>query len=154
MAFRLGALFDLTGRTALVTGGNSGIGLAMARALGLAGADIMLAARRQEETASAIAELTREGILARGILVDLAAIKDTAILCIEGERDDISGIGQTKAALKVTPNLPEKLKKYHLAPEVGHYGIFNGSRWRTSIAPVVEGWVRSHSMARKLSVVA
>lgn len=73
MTFRLGALFDLTGRTALVTGGNSGIGLAMARALGLAGADIMLAARRQEETARAIAELTREGIFARGIPVDLAA---------------------------------------------------------------------------------
>ena len=57
-------------------------------------------------------------------------------------------------ALKVTPNLPEKLKKYHLAPEVGHYGIFNGSRWRTSIAPVVEGWIRSNATARKLSVVA
>ena len=90
----------------------------------------------------------------RDIRVDLGAIRDTAILCIEGERDDISGIGQTKAALKVTPNLPEKLKKYHLAPEVGHYGIFNGSRWRTSIAPVVEGWIKSNSAARRLSVVA
>jgi len=90
----------------------------------------------------------------RGILVDLAAIRDTAILCIEGERDDISGIGQTKAALKVTPNLPEKLKKYHLAPDVGHYGIFNGSRWRATIAPVVEGWIKSNSAARRLSVVA
>jgi poly(3-hydroxybutyrate) depolymerase len=90
----------------------------------------------------------------RDIRVDLAAIRDTAILCIEGERDDISGIGQTKAALKVTPNLPEKLKKYHLAPEVGHYGIFNGSRWRNAIAPVVEGWIRSNTGARKLSVVA
>ncbi len=53
MAFRLGALFDLTGRTALVTGGNSGIGLAMARALGLAGARVILVARRQDELAAA-----------------------------------------------------------------------------------------------------
>lgn len=77
----------------------------------------------------------------RGKAVDLGDITDTAILCIEGENDDISGIGQTKAALKVTPNLPEKLKKYHIAPSVGHYGIFNGSRWRSSIAPVVDEWI-------------
>ncbi|MGL4441519.1 MAG: SDR family NAD(P)-dependent oxidoreductase, partial [Bosea sp. (in: a-proteobacteria)] len=55
MAFRLGHLFDLSGRTALITGGNSGIGLAMARALGLAGASVVLAARRQGETAEACA---------------------------------------------------------------------------------------------------
>lgn len=93
----------------------------------------------------------------RGQAVDLGAITDTAILCIEGERDDISGIGQTKAALKVTPNLPEDMKQYLLAPEVGHYGIFNGSRWRASIAPVVEQWIgkfEKKAKGRKLSVVA
>ncbi len=93
--------------------------------------------------------LPKGELVHRGILVDLAAIKDTAILCIEGERDDISGIGQTKAALKVTPGLPEKMKKYHLAPEVGHYGIFNGSRWRSAIAPVVDGWIAAHDKAAK-----
>ncbi len=93
--------------------------------------------------------LPKGELVHRGVLVDLAAIKDTAILCIEGERDDISGIGQTKAALKVTPGLPEKLKKYHLAPEVGHYGIFNGTRWRSSIAPVVDGWIAAHDKATK-----
>ena len=72
MAFRLASLFDLTGRTALVTGGNSGIGLAMARALGLAGATVVLAARRQDETAEAVAGLSREDITARGLPVDLA----------------------------------------------------------------------------------
>ena len=77
----------------------------------------------------------------RGRLVDLGAISDTALLAVEGERDDISGIGQTRAALTVATGLPEAMKHYLLAPEVGHYGIFNGSRWRNSIAPVVESWI-------------
>jgi len=77
----------------------------------------------------------------RGKKVDLGKIKDTAILAIEGERDDISGIGQTKAALKLTTGLAETKKRYHLAPEVGHYGIFNGSKWRERIAPILEEWI-------------
>ncbi len=70
--FRLSNLFDLTGRTALVTGGNSGIGFALARALGLAGARLILAARRAEELAKAAAELEHEGIAAETVPVDLA----------------------------------------------------------------------------------
>ncbi len=91
----------------------------------------------------------------RGERVDLGDIRDTALLCIEGERDDISGIGQTEAALTHTPNLPKRLKKYHLAPDVGHYGIFNGSKWREKIAPVVEDWIVSHaaSAAPRLAAV-
>ena len=81
----------------------------------------------------------------RGKLVDPGAIHDIAILAIEGERDDISGIGQTKAALKISTGLPDALKQYHLAPEVGHYGIFNGSKWRDKIAPVVEEWILAHN---------
>lgn len=81
----------------------------------------------------------------RGKLVDPAAITDIALLAIEGERDDISGIGQTKAALDISTGLPESHKKYHMAPEVGHYGIFNGSKWREKIAPVVEDWIVSHN---------
>ncbi len=73
MAFRLGPLFDLTGRAALVTGGNSGIGLAMARALGLAGASVVLVARRSDELAKAADGLIGEGIVARSIAADLAA---------------------------------------------------------------------------------
>ncbi len=88
--------------------------------------------------------LPRGEFVHRGQVVDLGAITDTAILCIEGERDDISGLGQTRAALDLTPGLPDALKKYHFAPEVGHYGIFNGTRWRSSIAPVVDGWIASH----------
>ena len=81
----------------------------------------------------------------RGAPVDPAAIEDIAILAIEGERDDISGIGQTRAALDISTGLPAKMKQYHLAKGVGHYGIFNGSKWRERIAPVVEKWIAAHS---------
>ena len=81
----------------------------------------------------------------RGKLVDPGAIEDIALLAIEGERDDISGIGQTKAALKISTGLPESMKQYHMAPEVGHYGIFNGSKWREKIAPTVEDWILAHN---------
>ncbi|MFM5948563.1 MAG: polyhydroxyalkanoate depolymerase [Novosphingobium sp.] len=77
----------------------------------------------------------------RGRRVDLGLIKDTALLAVEGERDDISGIGQTKAALHLATGLAEAKKQYLLAPEVGHYGIFNGSKWREKIAPVLEEWI-------------
>jgi NAD(P)-dependent dehydrogenase (short-subunit alcohol dehydrogenase family) len=77
MVFKLTPLFDLTGRTALVTGGNSGIGLAMARALGLAGAKVTLVARRAAELQEAAAALSAEGIAAVPIAADLAS-KDAA----------------------------------------------------------------------------
>jgi poly(3-hydroxybutyrate) depolymerase len=80
----------------------------------------------------------------RGRRVDPAAITRTALLAIEGERDDISGLGQTKAALSLATKLPEADKKYHMAKDVGHYGIFNGRKWRERIAPVVEDWIAAH----------
>ena len=58
--------------------------------------------------------------------------------------DDISGVGQTKAALDLASNLPDSMKKYHLQKDVGHYGIFNGGRWRRQIAPVVKDFIREH----------
>jgi poly(3-hydroxybutyrate) depolymerase len=80
----------------------------------------------------------------RGRRVDPAAIADIALLAIEGERDDISGVGQTKAALTISTSLPGGMKHYHLARDVGHYGIFNGGKWRERIAPVVEDWIARH----------
>jgi poly(3-hydroxybutyrate) depolymerase len=77
----------------------------------------------------------------RGRLVDPAAIRDTALLAIEGERDDISGIGQTKAALDIATKVPAKKKHYLFAKDVGHYGIFNGRKWREKIAPAVERFI-------------
>jgi poly(3-hydroxybutyrate) depolymerase len=88
--------------------------------------------------------LPKGTMMHRGTRVDPAAITDTAILAIEGERDDISGIGQTRAALKISTSLPDAVKKYYLAPGAGHYGIFNGSKWRDKIAPVVEDWIAAH----------
>ena len=89
--------------------------------------------------------LPKGEMMHRGKRVDPAAITDIALLAIEGERDDISGVGQTRAALKIATKLPEAQKKYYLAPEVGHYGIFNGSKWRDKIAPVVEDWILAHN---------
>jgi poly(3-hydroxybutyrate) depolymerase len=81
----------------------------------------------------------------RGRKVDPKAITDTALLAIEGERDDISGIGQTKAALDLAAKLPQSKKRYFFAENVGHYGIFNGRKWREKIAPVVEEWIVANS---------
>ena len=80
----------------------------------------------------------------RGKRIDLGDITQTALLAIEGERDDISGLGQTKAALDLTPKLSDEKKRYYMAEGAGHYGIFNGSRWREKIAPVVEEFVAAH----------
>ena len=81
----------------------------------------------------------------RGRLVRPDAIRDTALLAIEGERDDISGIGQTNAALAIATKLPKSRKQYMLAKDVGHYGIFNGRKWREYIAPVVERFIETNA---------
>ena len=93
--------------------------------------------------------LPRGEFVHRGKAIDPAAITDTALLAIEGENDDISGIGQTKAALKLATHLDESRKQYFLAADVGHYGIFNGSKWRQRIAPVVEEFIARHSPGAK-----
>jgi len=80
----------------------------------------------------------------RGALIKPGAIEKVALLAVEGERDDISGLGQTKAALKIATSLPDEMKKYYMAKGAGHYGIFNGNKWRNRIAPVVEEWIAQH----------
>lgn len=91
--------------------------------------------------------LARGEFVHRGQLINADAITHTALLAIEGERDDISGIGQTRAGLRLAGNLPESRKLYHLAMGAGHYGIFNGRRWREQIAPVLEKFIRAHETA-------
>jgi poly(3-hydroxybutyrate) depolymerase len=80
----------------------------------------------------------------RGRRVRPDAIRDTALLAIEGERDDISGIGQTRAALDISTGLSKARKQYFMARGVGHYGIFNGRKWREKIAPVVEKFIAAN----------
>jgi poly(3-hydroxybutyrate) depolymerase len=82
-------------------------------------------------------ELPQGAMRHRGQPVDLRAIRHCAIMAVEGERDDISGVGQTLAALDLTPNLPAHRKVYHLQKGVGHYGVFNGSRFRAETAPKI-----------------
>lgn len=74
--------------------------------------------------------------------VDPAKITKTALFTIEGEHDDISARGQTEAAHTLTPNLPKDKKHHHLQEDVGHYGIFNGRRWRNYIMPRIRNFIR------------
>ena len=77
----------------------------------------------------------------RGQLADLSAIKKTALLTVEGERDDICAPGQTEAAHKLTPDIPANRKQHHLQPKVGHYGVFAGHRWQDEIYPIVRDFI-------------
>lgn len=107
--FKASGLFDLTGRTALVTGGNSGIGLAMARALALAGAAVVLVARRADELEKAATSLLAEGLTARACPGDLAAPEAGKALAeaVGGGAIDIivnaAGINLRQPFLKVSP---------------------------------------------------
>lgn len=84
----------------------------------------------------------------RGRRVDPAAIKDVALFTIEGELDDISGVGQTRAAHDICPHLPEGLREHLEQKGVGHYGIFNGRKWRAEIQPRVAAFIATHRAKR------
>ena len=84
--------------------------------------------------------------------MDPAEIRRVALFTIEGENDDISGVGQTEAAQELCINIPAARRIHHLQRQVGHYGVFNGSRFRTEIVPRIEEFVRSmqeDALARK-----
>ena len=72
---------------------------------------------------------------------------ETALMTVEGELDDISGIGQTKAAHALTPNIPGARHVHWEQPRVGHYGIFNGRKWREQIMPRVRNFIRDNDAA-------
>jgi poly(3-hydroxybutyrate) depolymerase len=71
----------------------------------------------------------------RGAPVDLAAIHRVGLLTVEGENDDISGIGQTSAAHDLCTSIPQSMKANYLQNKVGHFGVFNGSRFRNEVVP-------------------
>jgi poly(3-hydroxybutyrate) depolymerase len=73
--------------------------------------------------------------------IDPSAIRRVALMTVEGEHDDISGVGQTEAAHRLCPNIPAAKKRHWLQPGVGHYGVFNGSRFRAEILPRISEFV-------------
>jgi poly(3-hydroxybutyrate) depolymerase len=79
--------------------------------------------------------------------VDPQQIRRVALLTIEGEHDDISGVGQTEAAHRLCVNLPPERQAHWLQPGVGHYGVFNGSRFRAEIAPRIADFILSMSQS-------
>jgi poly(3-hydroxybutyrate) depolymerase len=83
----------------------------------------------------------------RNQLVDLRAICKTALHTIEGELDDISGVGQTKAAHDLCSSIPDSKRRHVVHPGVGHFGIFNGRRWRSEVYPQVRDFIAQHNQA-------
>ncbi len=83
----------------------------------------------------------------RGRPVDLRRIKRVALLTVEGEHDDISGVGQTEAAQRLCSNIPPDRRAHYLQLGVGHYGVFNGSRFRSEIAPRISDFILSMSQS-------
>jgi poly(3-hydroxybutyrate) depolymerase len=87
------------------------------------------------------AELAQGTFTYRGEKVDPARIRRTALLTVEGGRDDICGLGQTAAAHDLCRSLRPHLKRHHLQANAGHYGVFNGKRWEREIYPVVRNFI-------------
>jgi poly(3-hydroxybutyrate) depolymerase len=98
-----------------------------------------------------ISTVFQDHLLPRGLMmsrdrpIDCGAITRTALLTIEGERDDISGIGQTRAAHGLCRNLSDRMKQHFEQAGVGHYGLFNGSRFRQEIAPRIKAFMAAHT---------
>ncbi len=88
-------------------------------------------------------DLPRGRFRHRGRPVEPATIRNTALMTVEGALDDISGVGQTEAAHALCRNLPPERRRHRLQAGVGHYGIFNGRRWRSEILPDIADFIRS-----------
>ena len=90
--------------------------------------------------------LPKGEMMHRGKPVDLTAIRRVALMTVEGENDDISGIGQTQAAHDLCVNIPDDKRVHYMQKGVGHYGVFNGSRFRSEIAPRISDFMVSLDM--------
>ena len=94
-------------------------------------------------------DLPNKQYMHRGQLVDCSAIRNTALMTIEGEKDDICGVGQTEAAHDLCPNIRADEHFHYLQLGVGHYGVFNGTRYRTEIQPRIREMIRTINARRK-----
>lgn len=90
-------------------------------------------------------ELAEGKITYKGEKVDFTSIKDTALLTVEGELDDIVGIGQTRAAQDICSNIPEHMRQHHEQEGAGHYGIFSGSKFRAQVRPMMTEFIKKFS---------
>lgn len=88
--------------------------------------------------------LAKGKLKSRGREADVENITSVALLGIEGEKDDISAVGQTLAVIDLCENIPKSKKQYHLQPEVGHYGVFSGSKFTKFIVPVIKDFCYKH----------
>ena len=92
------------------------------------------------------AELARGELMYRGTRrVNPGAITRTALLTVEGERDDICAVGQTAAAHTLCTSLRPHMQRHHLQPGVGHYGVFSGSKWEKQVYPQVRNIILAMS---------
>ncbi|MER8829680.1 polyhydroxyalkanoate depolymerase [Mesorhizobium sp. M0938] len=88
----------------------------------------------------------------RGVAVDPSAIRNVALFTVEGENDDISGLGQTQAAHDLCVNIPADRHAHYMQPAVGHYGVFNGSRFRSEIVPRIVDFITSYGRQTRVAV--
>lgn len=87
------------------------------------------------------ARLPRGQLTFKGEPVDLKSIRKTALLTVEGERDDICALGQTAVAHELCTSLKPHLKRHHMQAGVGHYGVFSGRRWEGQIYPILRNLI-------------
>ena len=93
--------------------------------------------------------LPKGEMMHRGQPVDLTAIRNVALFTVEGENDDISGVGQPRAAHDLCINIPDGMRAHYLQPAVGHYGVFNGSRFRSEIVPRIVDFMSSYGRGKR-----
>jgi polyhydroxyalkanoate depolymerase len=89
-------------------------------------------------------ELPRGLMTFRGKPIDLDAIRDTALLTIEGEKDDICPVGQTVVVHDMLTGLKPSKKQHYLQPDAGHYGVFSGRRWESQVFPRLRDFIRAN----------
>jgi poly(3-hydroxybutyrate) depolymerase len=92
--------------------------------------------------------LPKGEMIHRNRRVDPSKIRRVALMTVEGEKDDITGLGQTFAAHNLCANLPETMRAHHEQAGAGHYGVFNGRRFRTEIAPQIKDFMAAHTRRR------
>lgn len=96
--------------------------------------------------------LPKGEMMHRGVAIDPSEIRNVALFTVEGENDDISGLGQTRAAHDLCINIPADRHAHYMQPAVGHYGVFNGSRFRSEIVPRIVDFITSYGRQTRVAV--